>query len=106
VPSTDPFSRRQPPWIGRVAQSCFPEGLAGAVVEADAVLLAGPHGVGPHLPRPLHREEGPAGAAPAVNQSLEAGALCGIELVVGTQRPEHVPAQLFHSRQSLVLGWL
>jgi hypothetical protein len=73
--------------------------MTGAVEEEDAVFLDGPHGVSPNLARPLHLEEERARATGALDQSLKAGALLGIELVVGTQGLEHVLAPLFPSRQ-------
>src|SRR4029453_2244403 len=47
----------QPAWIGGLAQTGDGGGFAGGILEEDAMLRAGPDGVGLEQPRSLHFEE-------------------------------------------------
>src|SRR5262249_27230580 len=67
------------------AQAGFGEADPRVVVEEDAVLVAGPQGVGPHLPRPLHLEEKAARPPGPGDEPLVERRLLRVQLVVLAQ---------------------
>jgi len=80
-----PFESDQRLMVGSFAQTRLGEAFAGAVVEEDAILLAGPDGIGPELSRSACLEKQAARLVLTTDNCLIEGCQARLQAIVIAQ---------------------